>query len=192
MNSTLRIAASRANGAKSKGPITPEGKLVSAANAVNAAGPITPEGKASSSHNATRHGLLADSLVFSGEAEERFLEMISALRDELQPANRTQSHAIDIMAAAHWRRMRVWSLEKAHFIEETRKRLAAEGDDGSPPITQLARTFRSLADGSHTLELLRRYEISFSREYQRALASIYRGQDRKKEEISKRTEPNLG
>jgi hypothetical protein len=62
--------------------------------------PITPEGKAISSCNATRHELLADSRVFS-EAEERFLEMISALRDELQPANRTQSHAIDTMAAAY-------------------------------------------------------------------------------------------
>ena len=37
--------------------------------------------------------------------------------------------------------------EKAHYIEETAKRLAAEGDDGAPPITQLARTFPALADG---------------------------------------------
>jgi hypothetical protein len=46
--------------------------------------------------------------------------------------------------------MRTWSLEKAHFIEETRKRLTAERDDGAPPITQLARTSGYLADSSHT------------------------------------------
>ena len=60
----------------------------------------------------------------------------------------------------------------AHFIEQTRKRLAAEGDDGASPITQIARTFRSLADSSDTLELLCRHETRFSRENQRALAFI--------------------
>jgi len=36
---------------------------------------------------------------------------------------------------------------KATIFKETQKRLAAEGDDGAPPITQLARTFPALADG---------------------------------------------
>jgi hypothetical protein len=192
MSSILRINASRANGAKSKGPITPEGKLVAAANSVKSTGPTTPEGKSICSRNATRHGLLADSLVLEGEAEERFLAMLSSLQSELKPADGLESNQIEIMAVAHWRRMRIWSLEKAHYIEETRKRLAAEGDDGSPPIIQLARSFRALADGSSVLELLSRYEIRFSREYLRALACLNQNRDRKNAEISKQSEPNIG
>lgn len=88
--------------------------------------------------------------------------------------------------------MRIWSLEKAHYIEETKKRLATEGDDGAPPITQLARTFRSLADHSNVLELLGRYETRFSREYTRALACLRQNRDRKNTEISKQSEPNIG
>ena len=78
MSSILSINAFRANGAKSKGPTNPEGKLAAAANSGESTGPITPEGKAIVRRNATRHGLLADSLVLQGEAEERFIGMLSA------------------------------------------------------------------------------------------------------------------
>ena len=66
--------------------------------------------------------------------------------------------------------MRLWSIEKAEYIEETRRRKAAaktQFDDGETPITHLARTFRTLADESQVLHLLNRYETRFSREYTR-------------------------
>jgi len=105
------------------------------------------------------------------------------------------------MAVAHWRRMRVWSLEKALFLQETLKRQDAawnraaacksaqagdgengindEGDDGETPITHLAHSFRSLADESHALELLNRYETRYGREYLRALGCFNNQRDRK-------------
>jgi hypothetical protein len=171
----LQIAAARANGAKSRGPKTVEGKRVAAANAALSTGPVTPEGKARSSQNAIRHGLLADTLVFPGESEERFCDLLAVLEQELQPAPGIETDQVHVLAAAHWRRMRLWSVEKSQYLEETAKRLAASGhrqeqDTGETPVTHLTRSFRSLSDQSRALELLNRYETRYSREYRHALA----------------------
>ena len=211
MSSLSKIASARANGAKSRGPVTAEGKRAAAANSAGSTGPVTPEGKARCSQNATRHGLLADSMVLDGESENRFCALFSRLEDELQPETGIETDQIEIMAVAHWRRMRLWSLEKALYIEETLKRCDATGDhrgdhegsdhendDGASPITDFARSFRSLADESSAIELLNRYETRFSREYLRALACFksHRADNRnaasKTIEISKQSEPNPG
>ena len=192
--SPLQIAAARANGAKSRGPVTVAGKRASAANSANSTGPVTPEGKARSPLNATRHGLLSDSMVLHGESDARFCALISTLESELQPEPGIESIQTEIMAVAHWRRMRLWSLEKALYLQETLKRQDAacngtqtvdgeaineDGDDGETPITHLAHSFRSLADQSHALELLNRYETRYGREYLRALGCFNNQRDRK-------------
>lgn len=183
----LQIATARANGAKSRGPKTPHGKRASAANAAFANGPVTPEGKARSSQNATRHGLLADSTVFDGESAERFAALLAELEAELQPEPGIEASQVVVMAVAHWRRMRLWSVEKVQYFEETAKRLAALAqlpDDpaADPAITQLTRSFRSLSDESRSMELLNRYETRYSREYQRALACFKSHRADKKKE----------
>jgi hypothetical protein len=187
--SPLQIAAARANGAKSRGPVTAEGKRASAANST---GPVTPEGKAWSSQNATRHGLLSDSMVLHGESDARFCALLNTLENELQPAPDIESIQTEVMAVAHWRRMRLWSLEKALYLQETLKRQDAqaeheEGDDGETPITHLAHSFRSLADQSHALELLKRCETRYGREYLRALGCFNSQRDRK----SRSSAPNM-
>jgi hypothetical protein len=197
MSSTLKIAASRANGAKSRGPVTEEGKRAAVANSQNSTGPVTPEGKARVSQNATRHGLLADSMVLDGESEDRFSAYLSCLELELQPEPGIESSLVEIIAVAHWRRMRLWSLEKVHYSLETAKRLASahhdpQQHDGETPITHLARSFRSLSDESRALELLNRYETRYSREFQRALACLKNHQiDKRRQRIetSKQREP---
>ena len=205
--SPLQIAAARANGAKSRGPVTAAGKRTSAANSANSTGPVTPEGKARSSQNATRHGLLADSMVLHGESDARFCALLNTLESELQPEPGIESIQTEVMAVAHWRRMRLWSLEKALYLQETLKRQDAQAgngvgnggavnqnalnhdvvnhdvvndaDDGETPITHLAHSFRSLADQSRALDLLNRYETRYGREYLRALGCFNNQRDRK-------------
>jgi hypothetical protein len=58
--------ASRANGSKSRGATTPEGKLASSRNAIT-------------------HGMLSTTIVLNGESADRFLGLLAALLEEFQP-----------------------------------------------------------------------------------------------------------
>ena len=126
MSSLLQIAASRANGAKSRGPVTVDGKLASLANSARSTGPVTPEGKARSAQNAIRHGILAESIVLDSESAARFSDVLSTLQDELQPASSIESRFVETMALAEWRRLRLMCLEKEQLAMETRKQELAD------------------------------------------------------------------
>src|SRR6476661_1242069 len=93
-SSQKRIAASRANGAKSKGPVTPEGKRASAANNL-------------------RHGSLARSIVLTGENRELFYRLVKEFEAEFQPVGPIESALLQTLVVSRWRQMRIWSIEKA-------------------------------------------------------------------------------
>jgi hypothetical protein len=169
--SSLQIAASRANGAKSRGPVTAEGKRASAANSAKSTGPVTPEGKARSSRNATRHGLLAGSAVLHGQSWDSFRALLSTLENELHPERGIESIETETMAIAYWRCIRLWRVEKAQFEAEMQKqRDATGGKDDANPKMDFARSFRRMADETRAMDVLNRYEARFSRQYLRALA----------------------
>ena len=65
------VALRPANGAKSRGPSTIQGKLVS-------------------SQNATRHGCTANSLVLTNESGDRFQSLLQSYIDELQPTTQLE------------------------------------------------------------------------------------------------------
>jgi hypothetical protein len=95
MRTEKQIAASQANGAKSRGPVTARGKRVS-------------------SQNSLRHGMLARALLLPGESVDRFSLLYQSFYDELLPRTSIELALIEKMAVAHWRQMRLWSFEKAH------------------------------------------------------------------------------
>ena len=81
-----QIEAARINGAKSHGPVTPEGKQIS-------------------SGNATRHGLLSGAIVLKGESIERFEALYDSLLAEHQPATQSEVAIVNARAAALWLRL---------------------------------------------------------------------------------------
>jgi hypothetical protein len=88
-----RAAASRRNGAKSRGPKSPEGKERSAQNAL-------------------KHGLRDETFVVAGaESAEEFAALEAALIDELAPDGALQRVLAERIARAAWR------LERAERIE---------------------------------------------------------------------------
>ena len=184
MSSIVRIASSRANGAKSHGPVTPEGKRIAAANAAHSTGPRTPEGKARVSRNAIKHGILAKFVVLANECPLSFEHSHAALRDELQPRTYIDNELVEIMAAAHWRRKRSWCIEKeqlTHAIEN------AGSETVDSPSMQTALAFGALCDGPGTLKSIRRYEVTYSREFLRHL-NLYES----RRDFTKQTEPKAG
>src|SRR4051812_15574236 len=99
MSSLRKIQSSRANGARSRGPSTPAGKQVSAMNGL-------------------RHGMLAQTVVLTGESKSRFIALLQALVEEYQPPTESETGLVEAMAVARWRQMRVWGIEKSDFDRE--------------------------------------------------------------------------
>ncbi len=146
MISEKRSQAARANGARSRGPVTPEGKAIS-------------------SRNALRHGLLANIVVLSNEDAKTFEGVFQMLIKRFSPVDDIELSAIEEMAAAHWRLRRAMSME--HALLE-RAILQTPDEDSAD---QLAAAFSDPATQA-TLALLQRYEARFQTMYNRALRSL--------------------
>ena len=92
MSSLRRTISSRANGALSKGP-------------------ITPAGKTRSSRNATRHGLMAKCVVLENESREGFDSMQSEFVARFAPTDGVELGLVEEMLSAFWRQRRAWAIE---------------------------------------------------------------------------------
>jgi hypothetical protein len=148
MSSQRKIDSARRNGALSKGPVTEAGKLAS-------------------SQNAIRHGILTKTVVLEGESKERFDELQSALIAEFQPRSTTETALVETMAIARWRLLRVLAIQKASLDLEM-----ARQESGVSPAYRAALVFKNLADNSRLLEVLSRYEVSYDRQFSRALSLL--------------------
>lgn len=91
--SEAQIAASRANGAKSSGPATPEGKAVSKLNALT-------------------HGAHAVALLLPGEDEEELLELRRSYANEFYPRTASEKALVENLLAARWRILRLLRFEQ--------------------------------------------------------------------------------
>jgi hypothetical protein len=147
MRTERQIQASRANGARSRGP-------------------VTAEGKRNSFRNAVKHGWLAETIVLKSELSDRFLEIIAELEDELQPETSIEYTLIQKMAAARWRQLRLWGMEKA-AMEQQIRRETESGARGEDIPTRASMAFRSLGE-ARSLDLIIRYDSLCDRQYLRA------------------------
>ena len=152
MSTQKRIDSSRANGAKSRGP-------------------VTPEGRARSSAARLTNGLTSGVVVLSYESDEEY----NALRDEYfahyQPQTRPQVDLVDQLVAARWRLNRVISLQGA-LMELQMDRQQPEIDkefQRCGPDVRAAIAYQHLCDDSRALESLHRHETRLSAELRRTI-----------------------
>jgi hypothetical protein len=200
MATERRIAA---NGAKSRGPVTPEGKAESAANSAHSTGPRTPEGKAASARNPVSHRDLTESIVIDTESVELFARILADHEAGLQPADTVEHRFIEIMAIAEWNRRRLLTIGTQQLAMEMERqqqavleRFAAPPDPAAEqpsagdssaveinPARTLALAFSALTDGSRTPEVLSLQENRCDRQYMRALKGLrqHRAEKRKVE-----------
>jgi hypothetical protein len=168
---------------------SPKQLAANRANAKKSSGPKTPAGLAKSSRNSTRHGLLARTIVLSGESPERFKLLLDDLTAELHPTTAIERSLVENMAVARWRQMRLWAMERAEMtLEMDRQQSEPETTDPNPThdAANAALAFRNLSDHSRALDLMRRYEASCARQYNNSLDRLLKL--RKNNEISKRTQ----
>ncbi len=149
MPSDKQIQASKANGARSRGP-------------------ITEQGKRNSSRNSLRHGLLARTVVLEEESRPRFLELLAAYMEEYKPRAASQVSLVETMAVARWRQLRIWGVQSASM---DRDMALQDPNVGPAPIRALV-ALRGSPDSLCPPEVLLRYEIAFDRQFSRALSRL--------------------
>jgi len=149
MSSELKSATSRANGAKSHGPITPEGKEISSQNALN-------------------HGFTSKkTIVLKCENEGEFQEMLGFYADTYQPYCPVEKDLVHEMVACRWRMERLRMMETA-LLDSEMDREPPEAEITDDPGYQMAFAFRRLVDGSRAISLASRYESRLHRIHERS------------------------
>jgi hypothetical protein len=147
MSSIRRIEASRANGALSHGPVTPEGKARSAANA-------------------TTHGLLARTAVLDTESKEAFQALLDEFVLYFRPKGAAEYALVEELVVATWRTRRCWGIE-TRMVSDAAENCAVPGG-----VAALVAAYSELA-GRPGLPLLNRYESRANHIYQRALKNFF-------------------
>jgi hypothetical protein len=168
MSSELKSETARINGAKSHGP-------------------VTPEGKATSSANSRRHGLTASALL-EGESNEDLQLLLADFMDQFQPQTGVETDLVEVMAIARWRLRRLLAIETNLFeLEMVRRQKQINADfKGIDQQGRLAFVFQKMSDTGNSLTLLIRYEGSLNRSYDKALKHLLELQK------SRRTPPSSG
>ncbi len=152
MSSQRSIDSSRANGAKSRGPVTPEGRARSAAAGLT-------------------HGLSSDRIVLEQESEEEFNALREEYLAEYRPQTRSRFDLVDQLVATRWRLNRVLALQTALIDrqitrQEPKIREEYKFCDGD---TRAAIAYQHLTDEGGALESLHRHETRLSAELRRTL-----------------------
>ena len=144
MTSDLKSATSRANGAKSHGPKTAEGREKSSQNSLN-------------------HGFTAKKTVLLAcENPAKFQEMLGDYADTYQPRCPVEESLVNEMVACRWRMQRLRMIETALMDSEMQRELP-EAENPNDPGYRMAFAFRRLVDGSRAISLASRYESRLHR-----------------------------
>ena len=164
--SSKKSATARANGAKSRGP-------------------VTPAGRARSSQNALRHGLATRaaalppvSIVLADESSADFQRLLDAYLEEFAPTSPIEVELVETMASARWRLRRLANIETNLLANEIETsvddvdRFFADVDCEPDAEDRLAYAFKRLANGA-SLHLLNRYEGTISRSYAQAFKQLH-------------------
>src|SRR5260370_2856162 len=149
MTSDLKSATSRANGAKSHGP-------------------ITPEGKEKSSRNSLVHGFTSkNTMILECENQDEFQEMLGHYAATYKPGCPVEKDLVHEMVACRWRMQRLRMIETALMDSEMERELP-EGEVPADPGYQIAFAFRRLVDESRAISLASRYESRLHRIHERS------------------------
>ncbi len=149
MTSDLKSATSRANGAKSHGPKTAEGREKSSQNSLN-------------------HGFTAKKTVLLAcENPAQFQEMLGDYAATYHPGSPVEEGLVNEMVACRWRMQRLRMIETALMDSEMQRELP-EAENPDDPGYRMAFAFRRLVDGSRAISLASRYESRLHRIHERS------------------------
>ena len=166
-----RSEQSRINGAKSKGP-------------------VSEEGKAKSSKNAIKHNLTARTFLLSNEELSEAQEMIDDYIRRFRPADRVESDLVLTMVAAQYRLTRACAIETGiidyelcNKAQELEQQIVGHDEDIRKTFA-----FTAVCEGKALNNILR-YQARLERSYHRALKALIALQQQRKNEPEPVDEP---
>ena len=152
MRSEKQIQASRANGARSRGP-------------------VTAQGKRNSSRNNLRHGFSIHDSSLDRNPPAAFSNLEAQYMADFQPATDREIHLVHTMAVARWRTLLVQEAEKRALDKALARQNANSAGPMIPRIIPMMRGVFAFADAPE-LRLLSRYQVAFNLQFQRALRRL--------------------
>jgi hypothetical protein len=147
MSTRKQRAASRANGQKSKGP-------------------ITPEGKAKSRFNALKHGIHAQSQIMFSESAEDLAELAAEYHELHSPANPEERFLVDTLVNNEWR------LRRLRVVEADLWQSAVDAYLENHTETESATTGQAFVACGPAFERLQRIVNSCQRHYRNAIKEL--------------------
>jgi len=153
MSTQRKIDSARANGAKSHGP-------------------ITEEGRKTSSMNALKHGLTARTVVLSNENGDEYDGLLDSYVQDLQPNGPVEMDLVLEMVNAKWRQRRFHNVETEMFERQMFEQKEIYVDYKScDEVSEHTSAFAALSQ-SISLPMLHRNEARLERTFSRALNNL--------------------
>lgn len=162
-------------------------------NGARSRGPITTEGKAKSARNALKHGLAADpEIILNVENAGDYERLLEAYIDTYKPANGDEYDLVCQAVSASWRLRRIGRMEVGLLEDQmhTTDELLQKFND--PPASNNAaeaKAFRSLANTGRALDLVLRYTSVARRCFDAALKTL-RDLQRERRKVEAQNEPD--
>ena len=152
VSSKRRIESSQRNGAKSHGP-------------------VTPEGKEKVRHNAVKHGYLAALVTLNPEEEEIFREVHQAYILRFEPRDQVENDLVEQIVWANWKMRKIWMNETSVIglqVAFDRDKVNMEWLTPNPQDREALATVECLKE-SKALDLFQRYSRSLASQAERAV-----------------------
>ena len=163
--SELRSETSRINGAKSKGP-------------------VTPEGRAKSAQNNNRSGLTIRSLRLHTESQEAVDIVLGEYGEQHQPQGPIEDEMVEMMASYQFLLIRAMAMQTG-YLEVAIARHEKDIDGEFAEISAngfMAEVFRRMAKDDDSYRLLLRHTADLRRSYNQKLKELQGLQTRRKAE----------
>jgi hypothetical protein len=164
----------------------------SRANGARSQGPLSDSGKATSSLNAIKHGLTSNKLiVLQNENPNDYAQLAASFADTFQPVNFAEGALVQEMINAQWKRMRAEAIETALLdlaLCALEPKLSSTFEGPVDHTVRIALAYRdNCENGGRALANIERQIVRLSRMFQKAHSKLKElQQDRKREEAEQR------
>ena len=155
-------------------------KSASRANGALSRGPVTPEGKARSSRNNFRHGLLSRGMLLPSENPEKFAAFNAGIANDFEIRSASEDLFAQQFAMAGWRLHRLWDLQATALRNEVVTSTTANNQTPEAAGSNASLDAWKVLCETNFFPLLRRYEANYDRQMHRSFSRLealgsYRG-----------------